>query len=190
MFHINYVKGKVAKGIGILYKARRLLKEDTLLTLYYSFIYPYFHYCIEVWGNTYKSYLDSLVKLQKNAIRYITFSHYLAHTDPLFSKLKVLKLSEIYSYCVSLFMYKYQRKLLPTVFDDMFICNRDVNFYVTRQSDELFVPAYKNLMSKRSVRYNGTYIWNKVSKLGFDCSFWVFKRKVKFYLYEHGAITR
>ena len=49
--HINHVKSKVAKGIGILCKARKYLKRSTLLTLYYSFIYPYITYCLEVWGN-------------------------------------------------------------------------------------------------------------------------------------------
>ena len=62
--HITYIKLKVAKGIAILYKCKRLLSKDTLRTLYYSFIYPYFHYCITVWGNTYKSYIDPLNKLQ------------------------------------------------------------------------------------------------------------------------------
>ena len=46
--HIDYIKGKIARGIGILCKARKYLKENTLITLYYSFIYPYLCYCIEV----------------------------------------------------------------------------------------------------------------------------------------------
>ena len=48
--HINMVKSKVSKGIGILRKARIYLKIPSLLTLYYSFLYPYLMYCIEVWG--------------------------------------------------------------------------------------------------------------------------------------------
>ena len=82
--HINQIRSKIAKGIGIIYKTRRLLNENTLRTLYYSFVYPYFQYCIEVWGTTFKCYLDTLVKLQKSAVRCITFSNRLAHTDPLF----------------------------------------------------------------------------------------------------------
>ena len=34
--HTNYIRGKVARGIGILYKCRRLFNENTLLTLYNS----------------------------------------------------------------------------------------------------------------------------------------------------------
>ena len=63
--HIQYLKGKVARGVGILYKCRKYLKQSTLTTLYYSFVYPYFTYCLTVWGNTFKTYFDCLVKLQK-----------------------------------------------------------------------------------------------------------------------------
>ena len=46
--HINYISKKVSKGIGILYKARKYLPKSCLVTLYYSFIYPYLNYCLEV----------------------------------------------------------------------------------------------------------------------------------------------
>ena len=81
--HIQYIKGKMARGIGILYKCRRLLHEKTMITLYYSFVYPYFTYCILVWGNTFSTYLDGLVKLQKRAIRIICGETKYAHTEPL-----------------------------------------------------------------------------------------------------------
>ena len=46
--HISNIKNKVSKGIGIMYKARQYLDKKVLLTIYYSYIYPYFIYCIEV----------------------------------------------------------------------------------------------------------------------------------------------
>ena len=47
--HIAYVKNKISKGIGIMYKARQYLSKCTLLNLYYAYIYPYMTYCIEIW---------------------------------------------------------------------------------------------------------------------------------------------
>ena len=69
--HIKYIKGKVSRGLGILYRCKRFFTHKTLLTLYNSFIYPYMNYCIPVWGNTYESYIDPLVKLQKRAVRLV-----------------------------------------------------------------------------------------------------------------------
>ena len=65
--HIQYIRGKVARATGILYKGKKYFKESTLLTLYNAFIYPYLNYCVAVWGNTYNSYLDPLIKLQKKS---------------------------------------------------------------------------------------------------------------------------
>ena len=63
--HILYLKGKIARGLGILYRGRKFFNVTTLLTLYNVFIYPYFMYCNEVWGNTYKTYLEPLWLIQK-----------------------------------------------------------------------------------------------------------------------------
>ena len=63
--HIDYVSGKIARGIGILIKARKVLSNECMTNLYYAFIYPYLIYCNHIWGNTYKSTLSKLQILQK-----------------------------------------------------------------------------------------------------------------------------
>ena len=82
--HITYVKYKISKSLGILYKIRRYLDNTTLTNMYYSFVFPYLIYCVEIWGSSLKSYLDPLVKIQKKCIRTIFFSEYLAPSEPLF----------------------------------------------------------------------------------------------------------
>ena len=63
--HITYIKNKISSSIGILTKTRRFLNKKSLRNLYYSFLYPYLTYCVEVWGNAHDTYLDPLIKLQK-----------------------------------------------------------------------------------------------------------------------------
>ena len=77
--HITFIKNKISKSIWIINKIRKFLNKKTLRNLYYTFVYPYLIYCIEIWGNTHDSYLSTLIKLQKKAVRIITFSHYLEH---------------------------------------------------------------------------------------------------------------
>ena len=62
--HVQYTEGKMARGIGILYKTKKYLKESSMKTLHYAFIYPYFTYCIAVWGNTFNSVLEPLIVLK------------------------------------------------------------------------------------------------------------------------------
>ena len=74
--HITYIKNKISKGIGIISKASKYLKRNSLLTLYYSYIYPYMIYCIEAWGNASNCHLDQLYIIQKKVIRLISFTNY------------------------------------------------------------------------------------------------------------------
>ena len=41
--HIAYIKNKISKGIGIMYRTRNFLNKSSLIGLYYSYIYPYFN---------------------------------------------------------------------------------------------------------------------------------------------------
>ena len=66
--HIDYISNKVSKSIGILFKLKDYLPQSTLVSLYYSFIYPYLIYCNLVWGGTYSSHLGKLIKLQKKRL--------------------------------------------------------------------------------------------------------------------------
>ena len=103
--HILYIKGKISRGVGILHKCKRYLQESTLVTLYYSFVYPCFNYCNCIWGNTCKSYLEPLIKLHKGAIRIICSVDRRAHTEPLFRRLGMLTLPGFFIYCTQLFMF-------------------------------------------------------------------------------------
>ena len=40
--HINYIKNKISKSIGIINKTRNFLNKNTLRNLYYTFILPLF----------------------------------------------------------------------------------------------------------------------------------------------------
>ena len=62
--HISYVKNKILNAIGIMYKARKYINKKALLGLYHSYIYPYFIYCIESWGNASNCHLDPLFVIQ------------------------------------------------------------------------------------------------------------------------------
>ena len=37
--------------VGVIIKARKVLQKGSLISLYYSFIYPYLIYCNQIWGS-------------------------------------------------------------------------------------------------------------------------------------------
>ena len=80
---------------------------------YHSMIQPYFDYCNIVWaaGGS-GSYLDHLLKKQKQTIRVITFAKWNAHFDHIFKQLKILKLKQINIFQTCCFVYKSLHNLL------------------------------------------------------------------------------
>ena len=88
--HISYIKNKISKGMGIILKARKVLKRKVLLQLYHSFVIPYLIYCVEIWGNASDIHLHQLSTTQKKFVRIITFSSYSSHTKINFNQLNIL----------------------------------------------------------------------------------------------------
>ena len=88
--HISYIKKKyISKGMGIILKARKVLKKKVLLQLYHSFVTPYLIYCLEIWGNASDIHLQPLITTPKKPVRIIT-SSYCSHTKFLFKHLNVI----------------------------------------------------------------------------------------------------
>ena len=71
--HISYIKNKISKGIGIILKARKVLKKKVLLQLYYSFETPYLIYCLEIVGNASDIHLQPLITTQRKVLELLLF---------------------------------------------------------------------------------------------------------------------
>ena len=134
--HISYISGEISRGIGVIIKARNLVKGP-LLSLHYTLIFPYLTYCNQVRGSTYKYNIDTLTKLQKKAVRLICFVKPFSHTDGIYKELGLLNVTEIYHFLVGQFTFWYHHKMLPKLFDEYFTKHSEVHGYSTRRS-ELF----------------------------------------------------
>ena len=189
-YHIQYIKNKIAKGIGVICRARRLLNVKTLCTLYHSFVYPYLNYAAEVWADTTDNYLRTILTLQKKSVRIINHSQRFEHTRPLFTKFNILRLEEIHVYKVALIMFKVFKHDVPMVFSDLFRRNEDVYNRDTRQTDQFHVPKARTDYMLRAISVKGVNIWNKLSsKISHDCSFVSFKISLKKYLINNPNIV-
>ena len=97
--HINHISLKISKAIGILYRPKTIYPQSVLQTLYNTLIQPYFNFCILVWGATI-SEGNPLYLLQKKALRLISNLNYITHTEPICKKLRLLKLTKMFSIAV------------------------------------------------------------------------------------------
>ena len=111
--HIDCVSKTISCNIGVMNKLKHFVPTRVLQTLYCTLVLPYLNYGILMWGDTFKSYLKKLVKLQKWAIRMVSNSHYRSHTGPFFYKYNVLTVTDMYTLELDTFMYRYSINVLP-----------------------------------------------------------------------------
>ena len=141
--HINNISGKSARGNGVIIKARKYLNKYTLLCLYCSFVYPYLTYCYEVWGNTYKAYLEKIIVQLKRAIRIIAGVPRFHLTDPLLSEMKLLKFMYINKYFVGHLIFRMYNHELQDIFSDFLTVNNELHTHDTRQALHNHIPSPK-----------------------------------------------
>ena len=159
------------------------LQKKTLLSLYYTLVYPYISYCSTVWTSTYLTNLNHIYLLQKRAVRAITKSDYLAHSAPLFSRLNVLDIYQVNSFHVGKSIYKYQNRLLPSIFLDLFQTSSQIHNYNTRSATSLRPHKCRTNIKQFTVLFQGPKIWNALpSTLTSSTSLFSFSKKFKSFL--------
>ena len=110
--HTTMVQNKLSKIIGILNRLKNIYPEQVLLTIYNSLFLSHIHYGILLWGTR----LNCINTLQKKAVRIITNSNYIAHSEPLLKELKLLKVEDIFHLKLLKFYYNLSYNFLPTYF--------------------------------------------------------------------------
>lgn len=189
--HITYVKNKISKSIGILYKARNYLNKYTLKNLYYTYTYPYLIYCVEVWGNACNTYLDPLFKLQKKCIRTISFSDKQDHTTPLFKQLDILCFSKLVIHRIALMMFKHSLDILPQPMNDLFLKNDHIHNHDTRQRDNLRLVIGKGEIMYKTFSFHGIHIRNHLNMhISIDVSYPCYKKLSKKYIQNNDIVYR
>ena len=162
--HITYVRAKVARSAGILGKACGVLNYKSLLTLYNTLILPYLCYCLEVWGNTYKSNLQPLYIIQKRALRIVHKSDPRAHTNDLFLKSRAIKLFDLVAFKTAQFMYRVSNKSLPANISEMFT-ERGTTVLRLRWENNFRLPIIKTTRKSMCLSVTGVKIWNSLPKV-------------------------
>ncbi len=104
----------MAKAIFAINKVKHFLPHIALRSLYPTSMQSHIIYGIQLWGNGNTKKLEIL---QKRDVRIMNNSRYKSHTDPILKSENILKIADIHKLRVSLFMYNYHSRTLPSSFD-------------------------------------------------------------------------
>ena len=111
--HVAHVASKVSRGMGMIIKARNYLSRKGLLTLYYTFVYPYLTNCNHIWGNIYPSNLKRVCVLQNKIVRIIAGVKPRESAGPWYDSLGIMKLTDLNKYLIARFMFRYCITMFP-----------------------------------------------------------------------------
>ena len=143
-------------------------------------IESHLQYCTLLWANSHVTNTRKLQLLQKKAIRIITSSHYIAHTEPLFSMTKLLKLDDLYKYQLGIFMHKVSHCQLPQNMSSMFVRTDNIHSHQLRNHNAYYIQQIRTNTRKSTINFSGPKFWNTIpTNLRQLASIHQFKKKFK-----------
>ena len=112
--HYNLLYNKILLNKKLLTFSQNKLMVQAKLVLYYAHIHSHLNYAILVWGSMLsKNKLDKLFKVQRECMRSILNVDKTAHADPIFKRLKILKLTQMIDLELYNLGFKIYKKQLP-----------------------------------------------------------------------------
>ena len=143
----------------MLHKCLNYFAKETMRNSYFSFIYPYLYYCVEIFGTACNIHLDPLVTLQKMYPYYnVLILINLEHTQiiqPLFNSLNILCFHKFVIQHISLIMLKNEVELVPKPISKLFTKNNEYHDYNTRHSSSLHLSVGRGEGIYRSFNFYG-----------------------------------
>ena len=155
--HISKLKTKLAYTGLLISKCKHTLPKETLVTLYNTLYKPHLEFCIIAWGSASASQIRPIILSQKKCVRSICKKGHTSHTEPLFKKLNILKVEDIYDYHCKVFMHNIVHNKCPESFIGMFQhsqSNRTNNIIIEKCKNKFLSNFPSNLLPLK---------WNRLS---------------------------
>ena len=125
--------------------------------------YPHIKYGIVTWSSTYKSYLKRLEVIQNKAIYAITKTKsYKQKLAPLYHKLEILPIRQLYKIEIAKFMHKLSTSSLPQPLLDQFSMVNLRHSYSTKNQFNYSLSCYSTSKLQTSFIFNAIKIWNSI----------------------------
>ena len=161
--HVDYVCKNVTSKIALLKRIKRHLPLPYRKLYYNAYILPCIDYCLTIWGNTTKTNLERIHKLQKCAARVILDAPPDSPSLPLFHDLGWLNIFERVEFNKGVLLYKTVHDMCPEYLSDMFTFQSGASYGLRSSTNQkMCIPTHKNELFKKSFQYSGAIVWNNI----------------------------
>ena len=164
-YHCALLINKLARSNAMLSKARHFVPIDKLISIYFAIFSSHMTYGCQIWGlNKSSLHFKKIERLQKKAVRIMSFSRHDAPSEPIFRKFNILKLKDQITLFNCLFIHDQTHNLLPSNFNDFFLpCSDLYDTDTRRRAGCLFTPQYSsNTYGRQSVKVSAILAWNNL----------------------------
>ena len=161
--HTSFLSSKLRKANGALSKLRHFVPKSLLKTVYYALFSSHMNYGAQLWG--YSTNCDRIYKLQKTAIRIITFSDFFSPSKPLFCDLRILPLPDLIKYLNVKLIFDTLNLISPADICHTIKPTYQKSVHLTRISNLnlLLKPSVKtSIYGIKSIRYQSCNDWNSL----------------------------
>ena len=158
--HVLNITKKISKGCWAIANLKKYTNPKILRLVYFSLVYPHLHYGITCWGSAAKYIINKLYIKQKWAIKIMTNSKLQERSTPLFFRLHVLKLEDIFKLKLVMEIRRLILNNSLSKFNLKF--SKTTHSYSTRTScnDNLTIPRVNTNIGKTTLKYVGAVTWN------------------------------
>ena len=130
-------------------------------------MYPHFKYCITSWGKTNTKTFQPLTTTQKKVFQIMTNSSNTTRSDPLLTKLQLLKLNDIYKFQLAITMYNISNKIWNIDSQTQPIISiNSIHKHQTRlvKQNNYHLHLIRTNLGKSIITFGGPKIWNEIPK--------------------------
>ena len=165
--HCQAVANKVSRTSGILGRLKNFLPGCALQTIYDSLFMSHIQYGLELWGGISASKgMKRLCGLQKKAVRHVTKSHYIAHTEPRMKSLGYLKIHDQHLLQCAKLAHDMINNRCPKNLQNQLNLSTDTHSYSLRSASENPLGLRENQTRIRETKVGfsnlGPKIWNTI----------------------------
>ena len=141
---IDYVHKKIVKFVGLFHKRRSFLPNDCCKNLYFAFVHSTISYGIEIYGNTFQTYLLIIEKTVNKILRILQCKRRReTHVIDLYKTYNTLPVSSLFKLHVLKFVHTFyhNKSKLPIVFHSYFKSNDSIHDHNTRHKSDYHIKT-------------------------------------------------
>ena len=162
-FHLTQLSTKLIRANSMLALIRHHVPKQTLLSIYHGVFSSHLNYGCQIWGQAINNN-SKIFRLQKKAMRIVTFSEHNSHTGPIFKELKILKLPDIIKFYNCILVKNVLKRDIPAYFLNFFKLSSEGHNHNTRDSSNgtVTLPTIRTTtFGRNSIRFQSAIIWNQ-----------------------------